>query len=120
MARAPAISDTQGARAPQQRQCLCRHRPPNAEEHLIKAKLALKIDRLPRARNLKKIEAPKLFGSKQPDISKMLHGDFRQFFVERLLRFLVAFGQDAEIVVGEHRKAREHRNGKGSLALPVA
>ena len=30
---------------------------------------------------------------------KMLHGDFRQFSVERLLRFLVALGQDVEIVI---------------------
>jgi predicted XRE-type DNA-binding protein len=32
---------------------------------------------------------------KQPDISKTLCGDFRQFSVERLLRFLVALGQDS-------------------------
>ena len=36
---------------------------------------------------------------KQPDVSKMLRGDFRQFSVERLMRFLVALGQDVEIVV---------------------
>jgi predicted XRE-type DNA-binding protein len=29
----------------------------------------------------------------------MLRGDFRQFSVERLMRFLVALGQDVEIVV---------------------
>ena len=72
---------------------------PNAEEHLIKAKLVLKIDGLMRARGLKQAEAAKLFGVKQPDVSKMLAGDFRQFSVERLLRFLVALGQDVEIVV---------------------
>ena len=31
----------------------------------------------------------------------MLRGDFRQFSVERLMRFLVALGQDVEIVVRE-------------------
>lgn len=76
---------------------------PNAEEHLIKAKLVLKIDGLMRARGLKQIEAAKLFGVKQPDVSKMLRGDFRQFSVERLMRFLVALGQDVEIVVKSHR-----------------
>ena len=75
---------------------------PNADEHLIKATLVLKIDHLLRARGLKQIEAAALFGVKQPDISKMLRGDFRQFSVERLLRFLVALGQDVEIVVREH------------------
>jgi predicted XRE-type DNA-binding protein len=80
---------------------------PNAEEHLIKAHLVLKIDRILKARTLKQIEAARLFGVKQPDISKMLRGDFRQFSVERLMRFLVALGQDVEIVVKPRRGRRE-------------
>jgi phage-related protein len=44
-----------------------------------------------------------LFGVRQPDISMMLRGEFRQFSVERLLRFLVALNQDVEIVVKPHR-----------------
>jgi predicted XRE-type DNA-binding protein len=80
---------------------------PNAEEHLIKANLVLKIDRLMKQRGLKQVDAAKLFGVKQPDISKMLRGDFRQFSVERLLRFLVALGQDVDIVVKPHRGRRE-------------
>jgi predicted XRE-type DNA-binding protein len=78
---------------------------PNAEEHLVKAKLVLKIDRLIAKRGLKQIEAARLFGVKQPDVSRMLHGDFRQFSVERLMRFLVALGQDVEIIVKPHRGA---------------
>ncbi|MCX7899489.1 MAG: helix-turn-helix domain-containing protein [Methylocystis sp.] len=69
------------------------------DDHLIKAQLVGKIDVLLRERGLKQIEAARLFGVKQPDVSKMLHGDFRQFSIERLLRFLVALGQDVEIVV---------------------
>ncbi|MDI1263723.1 MAG: helix-turn-helix transcriptional regulator [bacterium] len=76
---------------------------PNADEHLVKAKLVYKIDNLMRERGMKQVEAAQLFGVKQPDVSKMLHGDFRQFSVERLLRFLVALGQDVEIVVKPHR-----------------
>ena len=76
---------------------------PNAEEHLIKAKLVIKIDALMKARRLKQSEAAELFGVKQPDVSKMLRGDFRQFSVERLMRFLVALGQDVEIVVKPHK-----------------
>jgi Helix-turn-helix domain len=37
----------------------------------------------------------------------MLHGDFRQFSVERLLRFLIALGQDVEIVI-KPRRGRRH------------
>jgi predicted XRE-type DNA-binding protein len=75
---------------------------PDAADHLVKAKLVLKIDALMRERGLKQSEAAALLGVKQPDISKMLHGDFRQFSVERLMRFLVALGQDVEIVVRPH------------------
>jgi len=66
---------------------------PNAEEHLVKAQLVFKIDRIMKDRGLKQVEAADLFGVRQPDVSKMLRGDFRQFSVERLLRFLVARSQ---------------------------
>ncbi|MCC3244935.1 helix-turn-helix domain-containing protein [Methylocystis sp. WRRC1] len=82
-------------------------RAPNAEDHLLKAKLVRMIDALLKERGLKQVEAARLFGVKQPDVSKMLHGDFRQFSVERLLRFLVALGQDVEIVVKPRRDAAE-------------
>ena len=76
---------------------------PNAEEHLIKAQLVFKIDMIMKDRGLKQVEAANLFGIRQPDISKMLRGEFRQFSVERLLRFLVALDQDVEIVIKPHR-----------------
>ena len=68
----------------------------------VKAQLARKIDSLMRERGLRQIEAAGLFGVKQPDVSKLLRGDFRQFSLERLLRFLVALGQDVEISVRPH------------------
>ncbi len=56
--------------------------------------LVFKIDALLKARGLKQVEAAELFGVRQPDVSKMLRGEFRQFSVERLLRFLLALDQD--------------------------
>ena len=44
---------------------------------------------------------------------RKLRGDFRQFSVERLLRFLVALDQDVAIVV-------KPRRGKRAPALHVA
>src|ERR1700676_1203125 len=76
---------------------------PNAEEHLVKAQLVFKIDRIMKDRGLKQAEAAGLLGVKQPDVSKMLRGDFKQFSVERLLRFLVALDHDVEIIVRPHR-----------------
>ncbi len=76
---------------------------PHADEHLVKAQLVFKIDTIIKERRLKQVEAADLLGVRQPDISKMLRGEFRQFSVERFLRFLVALDQDVEIVVRPHR-----------------
>jgi predicted XRE-type DNA-binding protein len=76
---------------------------PNPEEHLVKAQLVFRIDGIIKERHLKQIEVADLLGIRQPDVSKMLRGEFRQFSVERLLRFLVALNQDVEIVVKPHR-----------------
>ena len=86
---------------------------PNAEEHLVKAQLVFKIDTIMKKRRLKQVEAATLFGTRQPDVSKMLRGDFRQFSVERLLRFLVALDQDVQIVV------KPHHDRKNAPALQV-
>jgi predicted XRE-type DNA-binding protein len=76
---------------------------PNADEHLVKAQLVFKIDTIMKKRHMKQGDAAALFGVHQPDISKMLRGEFRQFSVERLLRFLVNLDQDVKIVVTPHR-----------------
>ena len=80
---------------------------PNAEEHLVKAQLVFKIDTILKKRGLKQVAAAERFGIRQPDVSKMLRGEFRQFSVERLLRFLVALDQDVEIVVKQHRRRND-------------
>jgi predicted XRE-type DNA-binding protein len=76
---------------------------PNADEHLVKAQLVFKIDTIMKDRGLKQSETANILGIKQPDVSKMLRGDFKQFSVERLLRFLVALNHDVEILVTPHR-----------------
>ncbi len=76
-----------------------------ADDNFLKAQLVRKIEALLKERGLKQVQAAELFGVKQPDVSKLLHGDFRQFSLERLLRFLVALGQDVEIVVKPHRQS---------------
>ena len=87
---------------------------PNAEEHLVKAQLVFKIDSIMKSRRLKQAETAELLGIKQPDVSKMLRGEFRQFSVERLLRFLVALDHDVEIIV------RPHRGRNDAAALRVS
>lgn len=84
------------------------------EEHLVKAQLVFKIDGIMKKRRMKQVEAAGLFGVRQPDVSKMLRGEFRQFSVERLLRFLVALDQDVEILI------RPHRDKNNAPALHVS
>ena len=79
---------------------------PNPDEHFVKAQLVYKIDTILKARRLRQAEAARLFGVKQPDISKLLRGEFRQFSVERLMRFLVALDQNVAIVVTPSRGKR--------------
>jgi predicted XRE-type DNA-binding protein len=55
---------------------------PDAEGHLVKAQLVFKIDTILKKRHMKQTEAATLLGVRQPDISKMLRGEFRQFSVE--------------------------------------
>jgi predicted XRE-type DNA-binding protein len=85
---------------------------PNAGEHLIKAGLVVKIDQIIRQRSLTQTAVAELMGIDQPKVSAMLSGQFRGYSVERLMRFLVALGQDVEIVV----KPRKH----GDAELRVA
>jgi len=87
---------------------------PNADEHFVKAQLVFKIDSIMKDRRMRQVDAAGVLGIRQPDVSKMLRGEFRQFSVERLLRFLVALGQDVEIVV------RPHRDKNDSPMLRVA
>ena len=71
----------------------------SADEHALKAELVRQIAATLHDKGLTQTEAAERLGVTQPDVSKMLNGHFRQFSVERLLRFLVALGQDVEIVV---------------------
>ena len=82
---------------------------PDAEAHLLKAKLVSRIDEIIRQRGLKQVEAAKLLGLSQPDVSRLLRGNFREYSVERLLRLLLALGRDVQIVIREPRSRRQGR-----------
>ena len=82
---------------------------PDAKTHLLKADLVARIDNVIRERGLKQVEAAQLLGLSQPDVSRLLRGNFRNFSVERLLRLLTALGRDVEIVVREPRSERPGR-----------
>ncbi len=70
---------------------------PDAEEHLLKAKLVSRIYDIVKRRKLTQTEAGKILGISQSRVSQMLNGHFREFSVEKLMRFLNALDQDVEI-----------------------
>ena len=82
---------------------------PEAEAHLLKAELVTRIDNIIRQRGLKQVEAAKLLGLSQPDVSRLLRGNFREYSVECLLRLLTALGRNVEIVIREPRSQRPGR-----------
>jgi predicted XRE-type DNA-binding protein len=75
----------------------------NAAKREVKTKLVCRIARLMNARRLKQVDAARLMGVSPTEVSQMLNGRFRQFSVERLMRLLVALGQDVDIVVTPHQ-----------------
>ncbi len=79
---------------------------PDADGHLLKAELVTRIDRIIRQRGLKQVEAAKLLGLSQPDVSRLLRGSFREYSMERLFRLLTALGRDVNIVIRECSERR--------------
>ncbi|MXW03736.1 MAG: XRE family transcriptional regulator [Gemmatimonadetes bacterium] len=82
---------------------------PDAETYLLKAELVTGIDRIIRQRRLKQVEAAKLLGLSQPDVSRLMRGDFREYSIDRLLRLLITLGRDVEIVIRESDTGRPGR-----------
>ena len=78
---------------------------PDADAHLVKAELVSRIDAIVRERRITQTEAARLLGLSQPDVSRLLRGDFREYSLERLFRLLTALGRDIDIVIRQPRSA---------------
>ena len=78
---------------------------PDADAHLLKAGLVARIDSIIRRRGLTQTEAARQLGLSQPDVSRLLRGDFREYSLERLLRLLTTLGRDVDIVIRRPRSA---------------
>ena len=87
---------------------------PDAEAHLLKAELVARIDQIIRERRLTQAHAAELLGISQPDVSRLLRGNFRDYSVERLLRLLTSLVRDVEITI---RKPPTRRQGRLSIEV---
>ena len=79
----------------------------DADAMLVKAQLAAKIGDVVKRRRLTQVQAAQLFGMPQPKVSAMLRGQFRGISEERMMRCLVALGQNVQIVVKPARRGSE-------------
>jgi predicted XRE-type DNA-binding protein len=76
------------------------------EEALAKARIVETIADLLARRDLSQQEAGRLVGLTQPQVSRLVRGDTREFSYERLMRVLTALGQDVDITIREARGRR--------------
>ena len=90
---------------------------PDADAHLAKAELVSRIDDILRDRGITQAEAGRMLGLSQPDVSRLLRGDFREYSLERLLRLLTALGRDIDIVI---RQPRSSTGGRLRVATTEA
>ncbi len=72
---------------------------PDADAHLAKAELVSRIDDILRERGITQADAARLLGLSEPNVSRLLRGEFRDYSLEDLLRLLTALGCDVDIVV---------------------
>ena len=80
------------------------------EEALAKARIVETIADLLARQDMSQKQAGILVQLTQPQISRLMRGDTREFSYERLLRVLMALGQDVEITIRQTRnpKRRGH------------
>ena len=72
---------------------------PDADEHLLKARVVMFIHKRIELLGLTQQAAAKRMGIAQSDVSNMLRGHFDGFSLERLLRLVRLLGSDVEIKV---------------------
>ena len=73
----------------------------DADIHLLKAELVSRIHDVMLDQKLTQSAAASLMGLNQPDVSRLLRGQFRDVSVERLMRMLTKLGCEVDIVVRE-------------------
>ena len=76
-------------------------------EALAKAELARKIASIIKHRHLIQAEAAQVLGIDQPNISRLLRGQLKDYSMERLLHFLLRLDRDIEIVIRKRPRSRQ-------------
>jgi predicted XRE-type DNA-binding protein len=92
----------------------------DAETHLLKAGLVTRIQEVISEHKLTQVMAATRMNISQPDVSRLLNGQFRDVSVERLMKMLTRLGCDVDIVVRDHGKRAQAKNTFHLHASPAA
>ena len=84
-----------------------------ADEMLVKARLAFKIGEIIKQRHLTQVEAADLLGLTQPKLSGLLRGQFRGVSEAKMLECLNRLGRDVQIVI--RKRSRSQVDGHTSV-----
>lgn len=79
---------------------------PDPTSELIRAEVALEIFKAMKQKKMTQVNAAKLLGIKQPDVSKLKNGNFSHFSLERLLTFLNKLGKTVELRIASARNRK--------------
>jgi predicted XRE-type DNA-binding protein len=82
----------------------------DADEMLVKAKLASKIGEILQDRGWSQMEAAEVLGLPQPKLSNMLRGHFRGISEAKMIDCLTKLGRDVRIVIGKENRKKTAGN----------
>jgi predicted XRE-type DNA-binding protein len=76
----------------------------DSDIHILKTKLVSRIQKVITAQKLTQIAAAKRMALSQPDVSRLLNGQFRDVSVDRLIQLATRLGLDVDITIRQHGK----------------
>jgi predicted XRE-type DNA-binding protein len=94
----------------------CKPDPRRAQIMRVKAQLARRIAELLAERGIPQTEAAALLGMPEPELSKLLRGQFGGFCLYELLKCFTRLGFDVNIVIGP----RPDKRSTGRLSVTFA
>ena len=71
----------------------------DADTHLFKAQLVMRLKDVLVSHSMTQIAAARATGVSQPDMSRILKGQFRDVSVERIMRMLTRLGCEVDVIV---------------------
>jgi predicted XRE-type DNA-binding protein len=92
----------------------------DATEKNAKIQLAVAINKIIEARQLRQKKAASLMNCTQPEVSSLIHYNIKIFSIERLLDFLMKLDNDVEITIRPKRSAKEAAKTTVKLAETAA